>query len=77
MPLLFSVFGEEKLFLTLVNLASLSHDFCPPLILRYVAAGCAGVVCRSVYDMWGRENYLIFGVSCRLSFSTTPFAAII
>jgi hypothetical protein len=35
------------------------------------------VVCRSVYDMWGRENYLIFGVSCRLSFSTTPFAAII
>jgi hypothetical protein len=38
----FGVVGEEKLFLTLVNLASLSHDFCPPLILRYVAAGCAG-----------------------------------
>jgi hypothetical protein len=50
--------------------------FCPPLILRSVAAGCAGFWFVDLSMTCGAGGELFeFWAACRLSFSATPFAA--
>jgi hypothetical protein len=65
MPLHFGVVGEEKLFFSRLWIWPLCHTiFCPPLILQYLSAGCAGLVCRSVFDTWGARRTVWFLGCC-------------
>jgi hypothetical protein len=58
MPLHFSYVGDEKIFfLTVVNLASLSHVFLSVVALAICGCWlCGFCFCRSVFDTWGARR---------------------